>query len=559
MNALVATDNTQGTLVNAFQGLNHLPVWRQIGLIVALAGSVALGVMVALWSQSPDYTLLYGSLTGKDAAEVAEVLEQAGIPFRVGEGSSAVLVPSNKVDEARLKLAGHGLPRGSDVGFELLDKSQSFGTSRFLEQIRYQRALEGELSSSIATLNSVEQARVHLALPKRSVFLRDRKQPSASVLLHLYPGRELTKGQVSAVTYLVASAIPNLEPSEVQVVDQMGKLLTGSPDSGELTLGHKELEYTRVVEEAYIQRIEKILSPVVGAGGSRAQVAAQLDFTRTEQSSERFDPEPRALLSEQVLEERGAPRSAGGIPGALSNQPPGAGRAPEQADESTGDQADDEPPEHVRREATRNYEISRTVRHTHQPFGALERLSVAVVVDDRRTIAADGTVARQSRSEDELKRITALVKEAVGFTEDRGDRVRVVNIPFTALPAEEPPPQPPLWEQPWVWRAGKQLGGALLVLLLVFGVLRPLVRHLAGPKAIAKQSDAGKEPEQLASPEAGEVQSDRVSLSSQREQGALPAASTSTYHRNLDSVKSLVQADPKRVANVMRHWINERE
>lgn len=534
-------------------------MWRQIGLIVALAGSVALGVMVVLWSQTPDYTLLYGSLSGKDAAEVAEVLEQAGIPFRVGEGSSAVLVPSSKVGEARLKLAGHGLPRGTDVGFELLDKSQSFGTSRFLERIRYQRALEGELSSSIATLNSVEHARVHLALPKRSVFVREHKQPSASVLLHLYPGRELAKGQVSAITYLVASAIPNLEPSEVQVVDQMGQLLTASPDVGELELGHKELEYTRVVEEAYIQRIEKILAPVVGAQGSRTQVAAQVDFTRTEQSSERFDPEPRALLSEQVLEERRDPRSAIGIPGALSNQPPGAGRAPEQANRSTEDQADDDTRERVRREATRNYEISRTIRHTRQPFGALKRLSVAVVVDDRRTTAADGAVTHQSRTEDELERITALVKEAVGFSEERGDRVRVVNIPFTALPAEEPPPQPAFWEQPWAWRAGKQLAGVLLVLLLLFGVLRPLIRHLAGPKPIANETNAGEAAGQLASPEVGELQSDRVSLSSQAEQASLPAASMSSYQSNLESVKSLVHSDPKRAANVMRHWINEHE
>ncbi len=527
--------------------------------MVALAGSVALGVMIALWSQTPNYTLLYGSLAGRNATEVVEALERASIPFRLDNGSGAILVPSAKVHEARLKLAAEGLPKSTDLGFELLDKKQAFGTSEFIERARYQRALEGELARSISTLNNVEGARVHLAVPRPSVFLRERKKPSASVLVRLYPGRHLERGQVAAIAHLVAAAIPNLESSEVRVIDETGRLLTSPGADDELSLGHRELEYARAIENAYVKNIEEILTPLVGAGAFRARVVADVDFTQTEQSREIFEPKAQAVRSEKVSEERTNNPFEGGIPGALSNQPPGGAVVPEKV---APQPAEIEPPgatKNIRNQATRNYELDRTVSHTRMPSSRVARLSVAVVLDDQRSVDAEGKELHRSRTPEEIDQISALVREAIGFSAARGDTLKVTNVPFAMATAEpQELPDPPLWERPWVWNLAKQLGGLLLIALLVVGVIRPLVRSLAARDAAMRSLPRADSPAQLAAPGGEEPDPDRLSLSPSGQQMDMsPGSDRSRYEANLESVKAVVTSDPKRVASVVRNWLGE--
>ncbi len=538
----------------AVQGFVRLPAVRQLGLMVGLAASVALGVAVVLWSQEPNYSLLYGNLTDKDAGNVLEALQKAQIPYQVEQATGAVLVPSSKVHDARLKLAELGLPKGGGVGFELLEKDQGFGTSQFLEAARYQHALEGELARTIGALGGVQDARVHLAIPKESVFVRDREHPTASVLINLYPGRALENESVAAIVHLVASSVPHLSPNDVTVVDQQGRLLTSRRSTREMALTDDQFDYTRRIEADYTKRIEDILTPLVGLGGVRAQVTADLDFTMSEQTQERFNPDLPALRSEQTSEEHSTGGSTpAGVPGALTNQPPGAGTTAVPVTPIAGSApGTSESAQNTSRQATRNYELDKTINHTQLPTGTIRHLSIAVVIDDRQTEGEDGAVQRKPLTPEELTRITALVKEAVGFDARRGDSVNVINASFQVPPEPEPLPNPPLWERPWVWDLLKQLMGAMGVVLLVFGVLRPVLRSLAekgSAPALAAEGPSAARPGV-----ARGVAEDRLSLS-----GAQPAqlAGPSGYEQGIQLAKTMVAQDPKRVAQVVKNWVGK--
>ncbi len=535
---------------NALQGLTRLPIFKQLGLMIGLAASVAAGVGIVLWAQTPSYSLLYGNLTGSDATEVMEALQRADIPVRLDERSGALLVPSGKVHDARLKLAADGLPHSTDMGFEVLEKEQGFGTSQFVERARYQRALEVELARSISKVNSIQNARVHLAVPKQSVFVRKGKKPSASVLVHLYQGRSLEEGQVAAVAHLVAASVPNLEPTDVKVVDQKGRLLTTPDQTDEAVLTRKQFDYTRRLERSYIKRIEDLLAPIVGLDGVTAQVAADVDFTRTEQTQESFEPDPRALRSEQIAEERGTNAAVGGIPGALSNQPPAPGQSPEdvQNQEVEGPEGAQGPSQSSRRRATRNFELDRTISHTLNPVATIRRLSVAVVVDDHRLPATDGTITRKPLTPEELDRITGLIKEAVGYDAERGDSVSVINTPFTSPLPAEPLPAPPLWEQSWLWDLLKQLLGIGVVLVLVFTVLRPAMRRLTSHELRARQLT-------VTGPD-GALADDRLRLTGS--QAGVPQLTQGGMGQDaMNAVQTMAAEDPKRVAQVVRGWMAE--
>ncbi len=536
----------------ALQGLMRLPVFKQLGLMIGLAASVAAGVGIVLWSQTPSYSLLYANLSARDATEVVEVLRKADLPFRLDETTGALLVPSGKVHDARLKLAAEGLPRSTELGFEILEKDQGFGTSQFIERARYQRALEVELARSISKLNSVQSARVHLAIPKQSVFVRNRKKPSASVLLHLYAGRTLEEEQVAAVSHLVAASVPNLEPMGVKVVDQTARMLSEPDQSDDAVLTGKQFDYTRRLEASYIKRIEDILAPIVGHDGVKAQVAAEVDFTRTEQTQESFEPDPKALRSEQIMVEPGSNTAAMGIPGALSNQPPVEGQAPEELPEGQAPGAQVGAPaaiQSTRRKATRNFELDRTVSHTIKPAAQIQRLSVAVVVDDHRLPAKGGGVVRKSLTPEELDRITGLVKEAVGYSAERGDSVNVINVPFTEPLPAEPLPEPPIWEQAWLWDLLKQALGIAAVLVLVFAVLRPAMRRLTNHELTARRLT-------VSGGAAGDLAGDRFRLTGA--QGGLPQLPPGMgANEQASTVRSMVTEDPKRVAQVVRNWMSE--
>lgn len=549
--------STPGNTLNALQGLSRLSAARQVGLLLALAGSVALGVLVVLWSQAPNYTLLYASLSGKEATEVLDALEKADIPYRLEQSSGALMVPSAKVHDARVKLAAQGLPKSTDLGFEVLDRKQSFGTSQFLEQARYQRALEVELARSVATLNNIQSARVHLAVPKQSVFVRNRKKSSASVLVRLYPGRKLGDGQGETIAYLVAAAIPALEPSEVSVIDQRGRLLTSPQSVDHLELSHKEFEYTQRVEEAYTKRIESILAPVVGVESVRAQVTAVLDFTREEQTQETYDSDPAVLRSEQVLEERADNPIVGGVPGALSNQPPAEASVLTDASSETAVRDPSGNRGSHRRESTRNFEIDRTINHTRMPSGSVQRLSAAVVVDDRRSLDAEGLENLEARTEEEMARITSLIKEAIGFDSERGDSVNVINTSFTMPAPVESLPQPGLWERPWVWDALKQLAGVTFVLLLLFAVLRPVMRQLVAQTPENRRLEQSTEAERLEAMGDAESADEKVTLTEQATQNTPSLQAQAAQTENIDTIRALVAEDPKRVAKVVRNWVTD--
>ena len=568
------------------ENLSDMSMLRQIGLLVGLAASVAIGFAVVLWSQQPDYRPLLGSLAGMDANQVMETLAAADISYTVEPNSGALLVKADDLARARLKLASAGIaPTDSNIGFEILDKEQGLGTSQFMEATRYRRGLEGELGRTVSSLNNVKAARVHLAIPKSSVFVRDERKPSASVLVELYPGRNLEPSQVMAIINLVATSVPELTKSQITVVDQKGNLLSDQQELTELSMAGKQFDYSRRMESLYTQRVHNILQPVIGSGRYKAEVSADVDFSAVESTSETFNPDQPALRSEQsVSEQRQSSLGPQGVPGALSNQPPGPAAAPENAiagqagaagaiaagqplldangqqvmDPATGQPMLAPYPADKREQATRNYELDRSISYTKQQQGRLRRLSVAVVLDDQMTVSAEGQATRVPRTAEELARFTRLVQDAVGFDASRGDSVSVINAPFAPDSFGETFIDVPFYSEPWFWDIVKQVLGVLFILVLVFGVLRPVLNNL---------TNAGKSKElQTVSDDAvlgdmegidGALSSDRVSLSGP--QSIMLPSPTEGYDAQLNAIKNLVAEDPGRVAQVVKEWINADE
>ena len=408
-NNLVETTGIQQALVAksdahpAMKGLAELTIARQLGLMLGLALSVAIGVAIVLWSQTPSYGRLFSEIGEQDVTEILKVLDTQGIKYKVetGSGAGAVMVPIDDVDEVKLKLAALGLPRSNSLGYELLDKDQGFGSSKSVEMVRFQRALEGEIAQTIMAIQSVKTARVLLAIPVQSVFVRDRKKPSASVIVNLYQGRSLDKGQIESIIHLVASSVPQLEAEQVTVVDQKGRLLNSKDSSSLSYLTSKQFEYKKNIEEHLMDRIANILSPLVG-DGMRVQISADVDFTETDKTQELFNPQSSALRSEQTSEEQSTLPATQGVPGALSNQPTPTGVAPETTPTpgSAPDSKNADAPGSSAKNATRNFELDKTITHTRLATGLLRRLSVAVVVDDRHTPEADGKTKTQSYTPD---------------------------------------------------------------------------------------------------------------------------------------------------------------
>jgi len=530
------------------RGFGSLPVLRQLGLMVGLAASVALGVAVVLWSQTPNYKLLYANLSDKDASLVMDALQKSKIIYKLDEGSGSVLVQASQVHEARLNLAAQGLPKGTGAGFEMLEEKQGFGVSEFREKALYDRALEGELARTIASLSNIQNARIHLALPKQSAFVRNRQKPSASVMVSLFPGRNLEPGQVDSIIHLVTSSVPGLDTSRVTVIDQKGRLLSSRNTSQDLALTSSQFEYSQRLQDAYAKRIEDMLTPIIGPGGVRAQVVADLDFTSTEKTQETYNPEHSAVRSEQVVEEKSSGASqAEGVPGALSNRPPVTATTP---DQSAGAGKETPGLKNSSRRSTLNYELDKTISHTRVASGAIRRLSVAVIVDNKQGLNEASEVVRTALTEEELGRITALVKDAVGFSADRGDTINIINTAFSVPPPPEPLPEIPLWEQAWVWDIAKQGLGVVIALVLGFGVLRPVLRSLAkaGANAAVPGMTLGADGNLM-------LADDTVRLSG----GQRAGAGTADYETNLNTAKSLVAQDPKRVAQVVKTWVGTDE
>ena len=565
------------------ENISRMPALRQVGLLVGLAASVAIGFAVVLWSQQPDYRPLYGSLSGMDTKQIMDTLAAADIPYNVEPNSGALLVKADDLSRARLKLAAAGVaPSDGNVGFEILDKEQGLGTSQFMEATRYRRGLEGELARTVSSLNNVKAARVHLAIPKSSVFVRDERKPSASVLVEMYAGRTLEAGQVAAIVNLVAASVPELDKSQVTVVDQKGNLLSDQIQNTELTMAGKQFDYSRRMEGMLTQRVHNILQPVLGNDRYKAEVSADVDFSAVESTSEQFNPDQPALRSEQSVEEqRSSSQGPQGVPGALSNQPPGPASAPQTTGGVAGaagaiqpgqplldangqqimDPATGQPmlapyPADKRQQSTRNFELDRSISHTRQQQGRLTRLSVAVVVDDQVKLdAATGEATRAPWTAEDLARFTRLVQDAVGFDASRGDSVSVINVPFAADRGEVIA-EIPFYSQPWFWDIAKQALGVLFILVLVFGVLRPVLNNITGGGKQAAASDSDMELGGMIGMD-GELANDRVSLGGP--QSILLPSPTEGYEAQLNAIKSLVAEDPGRVAQVVKEWINADE
>jgi flagellar M-ring protein FliF len=535
------------------RGLADIPGLKQVGLLAGVAAAIAAAIWLVLWSQGQNYSVLYGQLSERESGQVMDALTAAGIEFKLSP-SGAVSVPETKVQEARIRLASQGLPQSDSMGIEMIQKDSALGNSTLMESARYQSVLETELARTIIKVQGVQSVRVHLALPKPSVFLRDAHKATASVMLQLYPGRRLDPGQVAAVVHLVASSVPELSANDVTVVDQAGSLLNSPDENAEAAASTRHFEQTRKLEESYQQRIIELLEPMLGPGRVRATVTADMDYTVTEETHENYDPQKTAVRSEQTSNEmRKNGDGSGGIPGALSNQPPGTSGAPVIPGAATPGNPVTPPsaaagaagaansgPSSSSQRSTRNFEVDRTLSYVKQPVGTLKRLNVGVVLDDWQKLDADGKVTTSPMSDTDIKRFSQLIKESIGLKDDRGDQINVLNQAFKSNVALPPVDGLPLWQQPWLTQLAKQVVGAGLVLLVAFLVLRPLMKSLTKPSK--RSSGALTE----------DADGDRVSLSGQGK--AIKLAPS--FEQQIAAARTLVGQDPRRAAQVVKDWVS---
>jgi flagellar M-ring protein FliF len=537
------------------RGILDIPGIRQVGLLVGVAAAVAVAIWLVLWSQGQNYTVLYGQLSERESGQVMDALTAAGIEFKLTP-AGAVSVPEAKVQEARIRLASQGLPQSDSMGIEMIQKESALGSSSMMESARYQSVLETELARTIVKVQGVQTARVHLALPKPTVFLRDARKATASVMLQLYPGRRLEPGQVAAIVHLVASSVPELAASDVTLVDQAGSLLNSPDENAEQAASTRQFAYTRKLESSYQQRIVDLLEPIVGPGRVRATVTADMDFTVTEETRENYDPQKTAVRSEQTSnEQRRGGEGAEGIPGALSNQPPGTSGAPAIPGAATPGNPAPAPgeaqtaavnsgPSSSAQRSTRNFEVDRTLSYVKQPVGVLKRLNVGVVLDDWQKMDADGKVTTTPMSDADIKRLSQLVREAIGIKEDRGDQLNVLNQTFKGSVPLGQVDGLPLWQTPWITQLAKQIIGAALVLVVAFLVLRPLMKSLT--KSTPRLKAAGAE--------GADVEGDRVSLSGGQGTKAIKLAPS--FEQQIAAARTLVGQDPRRAAQVVKEWVS---
>ena len=543
--------------------LSRLSNQQKVLLMVALAAVVSLLVASSTWLKEADYRVLFSNITERDGGAIIASLDQMNIPYQFSDSGGAILVPGAKVHEVRLRLASQGLPKGGAVGFELME-NQKFGISQFAEQVNYQRGLEGELSRTIQSIGAVQVARVHLAIPKPTVFVREDQKPSASVLLNLYPGRLLESAQIAGIQNLVAASVPNLAVAGVTIIDQSGALLSQLKSKlMEVGLDPTQIRYVQEIEANAIKRVDDILAPIVGPGNARVQIAADVDFSQNEQTAETHRPNTTppdiSIRSQQTSETASTMPSAQGVPGALSNQPPvpatapitqpavpGAGPAaasgapvPGQIN-AAGVQAAISSvgqPINTRKDATINYEIDKTIRHTKQAVGTIKRLSAAVVVNHRK----DAKGLAKPLADAELKQINDLVKEAMGFNKDRGDTVSVANAPFSAIDRNET--EIPLWKDPEILALLKELfkyiAIAAIVAYLMLKIVIPLSKVLLEPPPIRANQTLGGNVN---------VVDEEDNAVSHEPTGA------ETLERKLGHARDLAQQDPKVVANIIKDW-----
>jgi flagellar M-ring protein FliF len=549
MSNTVAELDMQPVSRNALSaGLSGMEKAQKIKLGLGAFGLLAIAIALFFMGQQPDWKVLYANLNDKDGGAIIAQLTTMNVPYKYTEGGGAIMVPSDKVHDTRLRLASQGLPKGSVNGFELMEANR-FGMTQFQERLTFQRGLEGELTRSIQSLSSVQAARIHLALPNQNGFFREQQKPSASVLLTLHPGRTLDKAQVAGIVHLVASSVPEMNPKAVSVVDDAGNLLSSTPEGQSQGADTQKLQYVQQMEQLYTRRILDMIEPLVGVGNVKAQVSADVDFSLVESTSELHKPnqgaEPGTVRSQQLIED-GSPAAAqpAGVPGATTNQPPATGSAPINGGAAPlGVAANGDKSGTTRKESVINYEIDKTVKVVREASGTVRRLSAAVVVNHRSVTDKAGKAITSAIPPEQLEQMTALVRETIGFNKERGDSVNVVNAVFNiAKPVEEVPVA--WWKQPdnmelarsMAWPVG-MLGMALLVLM---GLVRPGLKMMRTP-AVLKTDSATKSPQLNAV------------LNETPERPGLPMPAE---NQRLVDAKRLALENPMAVANIVKSWVN---
>jgi len=553
-NAVALNSSLPMAVPASFAGrIAAMPARAKLSAGIGIAALIGIGLALAMNAGQSDYKVLYANLSDKDGGAVVAQLSTMNVPYKVQQGSGAIMVPASQVPDLRLKLATAGLPKGSVSGFELMDSAR-FGQTQFQERLTFQRGLEGELTRSIGSLAAVQSARVHLALPNQNGFFREQQKPAASVLLTLHPGRTLDRAQLAGIVHLVSSSVPELDPKAVSVLDQTGTLLTGGADASHgAGLDATQLQYVNQIESGYAKRIYELLEPIVGHDNLRATVAAEIDFSQSEATSEEFKPNQGAdasvsIRSQQTTEQGGAAGGAlpSGVPGAASNQPPIAATAPLtgasqplQAAPLAGATGSG-----GRREAVTNYEVDKTVRVTRNASGTVKRVNAAVVVNHGQTVDAKGKKTAVPLTSDEIDKLTALVKESIGFKQDRGDSVKVINAPFKIeTSGGRSPIETPWWRAPdtldLVRAAAFPAALAIVALLVFFGLVKPGMRAALGPKLPTKPGarlDA--------------IADDSNSLP------ALPAPAAVRAGEHIESARQMARANPAAVAGILRNWVD---
>ncbi len=532
-------------------------------LVAGIAAVIAVMVVFWLWSQQPDYRVLFSNYSDKDGGAIVAALEKMNVPYKFSDSGTAILVPAAQVHQARLKLASDGLPKGGNIGFELLE-NQKFGVSQFVEQVNFQRGLEGELERSIQSIGAVEVARIHLAIPKPSVFVRDQQKPTASVLLNLRSGRSLDAQQVSAVVHLVASSVPDLPTANVTVVDQNGNLLSDtSKKMGNKNLDPAQLKYVDDVQQSIVKRVESIITPIVGLKNVRAEASVEIDFSVQEQAAETYkpnqQPDTAAIRSMQTNETTSSNGEPSGVPGALSNQPPANATAPitspAAATNPDGTAANNATPTNSEKNLTTNYEVDKTVRYVQQPMGGVKRINVAVVVNNMPVVGKAGKVTYRPLTAAEKTQINDLAMQAMGFNKERGDSLTVVNSSFAGEPTEVLPAVP-MWENQRLIEYGKDtlrfIVGIVVLLMIYSKILKPLMRKLS---TMTPQMGSYSDNE-------GAV----VRLSGEQPAGGngagAPVAAAKpavAYDQTIEAAKQMAKDNPRMVASVIANWTSGNE
>lgn len=532
--AIMALVDNASTVAAKFASLS---IARQIGLLTGLAASIAIGLAVALWSRDPDYVPLYSQLNPRDSSDVVAALERNGIAFTVDKTHGALMVSAQDLHSARFKLAAEGLPRESR-GDDAFGGSSAFNTSQFMENARYKQTLESELARTISKFNDIKSARVHLAIPRESAFVRDNQPPSASVFIDAYSAMELKKHTIAAIVNLVASSIPNLDASHVTVVNQDGRLLNEGGGQTLFTDTDRFLDYRQNLEHQYAQKIQDILTPMLGFGRVRAKVSADIDFTAYEQTKEQFNSEKPSMRSEQKMEEKHAtPAAASGVPGTLSNTPPANAAAANQNKNGPPDSTQTSQSSDSRMQSTKNFELDKTVSHTKNQPGTIKRISVAVLVDNPSDMdEKTKKIVQKPLTPKDIEQIKLLVTDAIGLDTKRGDSLNVINSnfikpePIVALPEEK------FWQKNWFWSIIKQSAGAVFILALLFGVLRPMLKTIANNKNDPSNREEG---------------SNGLTYSG----GTL--VEKDDFETKISLLRQIVDKEPTRVAQVVKSWVDK--